>query len=86
MNDLTTYRIDETHDITRAPADTLIMLGVLVPDTRLQDIADAWNELRQLQRQPNTHDVLSRAEYKVTALLDALTEDAGEVKQDMSHR
>jgi len=44
MSDLTTYRIElrPTWDMDIA---ALIRNGVLVPDTRLQEIADAWNGL-----------------------------------------
>ena len=52
MSNLTTYRwnpdaeIEKVWRVMRVQAlhDDLVRDGILVPDTRLQDIADAWNE------------------------------------------
>ncbi len=49
--------------------------GALVPDTRLQDIADAWKAIKQA----DSLGYSSRQEHKVLdSLLDALTEDDNE--------
>lgn len=47
----------------------------MVPDTRLQEIADAWNEYKEVMDSPRTLDEMGDAEDKVYALLDALTDD-----------
>jgi len=73
MNDeLTTYRIDNDgfkhYDTIEGPEGMLLSLienGVLVPDTRLQAIADAWNaDLNGLRRDLDWPEL--------TDLLDAL--------------
>ncbi len=46
-------------------------LATLVPDTRLQTIADAWNELSTLHK----HHVRTSAGKLVATIEDALTEE-----------
>jgi len=70
MPDPTTYRIDYTRDASdgawvRAHTESLVNLGVLVPDDTLQAIADAWKEdLNGLRRDMDWPEL--------TSLLDAL--------------
>ena len=75
MSDLTTYQI--VPDDSDPEALIVIDLGetvrgVLVPDSRLRAIADAWKAIKQT----NSLGYSSRQEHKVLdSLLDALTEE-----------
>ena len=79
MSDLTRYRIDHTKRRLPGPTmweicgdvDFLISEGILVPDTTLQDIADAWQLQWGTQWQ---HDVRND-NPDFAALLDALEGD-----------
>ena len=78
MSDLTTYRtavpemVDPYVHSDTSLIQQLVDSGSLVPDTRLQAIADAWNEYTDVikDEQLGTMEWLS-----VVALLDALTEE-----------
>ncbi len=71
MSDLTTYRIPEHISAhARKNLEFCIQDGVLVRDTRLQAIADAWKEGTERYR------MLNRQSWPELAdLLDALEEE-----------
>ena len=79
MSDLTRYRIDwnkwknmRSIYIDVGP-DQMIEYGVLVPDSTLQDIAEAWNEWFDIDEGPTVLKSLMRSEWMdFAALLDAL--------------
>ncbi len=83
MSELTTYRIDfAAHDAYDGsctgdlpdPISFLVDDGVLVPDTRLQAIAEAWKAYRQRQSEPwLREEVESMTDF--IDLLDALTKE-----------
>lgn len=58
--------------------------GWLVPDSRLQAIADVWNEDSAHMRP--LRNFIRADTPKWAVLLDALIEDGGEVNQDMAHK
>ena len=72
MSDLTTYQIDwgKAHDSTHNNDGTLTGKYTLVPDTRLQAIADAWNIGDRYQTA--TRVSLRVAWPELAGLLDAL--------------
>ena len=73
------FWVDEEHELTRAPADVLIMLGVLKPDTRLQAIADVWGKEYHDDPIPNDWKYEIRKWWpELGTLLDALTEEEEE--------
>jgi len=78
MSDLTRYRYNleqakesdrhSEHSWAQVQVDDLIHGGVLVPDTTLQQIADAWNELDYKDR----HQVRTVAGKLVATIEDGL--------------
>ncbi len=64
---------DDYLDSDKAVAE-LLGLGVLVPDGRLEAIADAWKRYRYLQARSLNPEVQD-ARWKAEALLDALAGD-----------
>ena len=68
MDNLTTFRIDKSkydrYGKQFGPVERMITLGVLVEDTRLQAIADAWRQEKET----------GVSDPEITDLLDALVE------------
>ncbi len=85
MSDLTIYRInlDPNPDLPTGrylanDSDLVSYLkyrNVLVPDTRLQAIADAWKLYRELHRIDPSSNETEEAWKLAIALLDALTKE-----------
>lgn len=79
-----TYRIDRTRMVVphRDWITQALNKGVLVPDTRLQAIADAWNSGESVGRW-HANAAMRKASFRkdwpeLASLLDALTKDNGE--------